>query len=248
MLSLKGVGIKFGGLRALKDVTFDIHEGEILGIIGPNGAGKTTLFNVISGIYKPSEGVIFFRGKNITGLPQNRIVRLGINRTFQSTNLYFNLPVIGNMLITLSCWNNESVLKAFRKDDKQKIFDKALELLKFVGLDDDAFKPVKSIPQEAQKRLSLAIALSTEPKLLLLDEPTAGLNLEETGRILEIIRRIRDNGVTVAIIEHKMKFIMGISDRVVVLDSGEVIAEGRPEEVVKNERVITAYLGESYVT
>jgi len=247
MLSVRGVGIRFGGLRALNNVTFEIKEGEILGIIGPNGAGKTTLFNVISGLYTPDEGVIVFRGKNITGLPPYKIVRLGISRTFQTTNLYFNLPVLGNLLISLSGWHRKNVLRALKEKDSSEMIQEAMEILEFVGLKEMALKPVSSIPQEAQKRLSIALAMTTKPKLLLLDEPTAGLNIEETDRILNLIKLLRENGTTIALIEHKMRFIMGVSDRIVVLDSGEVIAEGLPEEVVKNERVIKAYLGESYV-
>ncbi len=247
MLSVKGVGIRFGGLRALNNVTFEIRKGEVLGIIGPNGAGKTTLFNVISGLYKPDEGVVIFEGKNITAMPPHKIVRLGINRTFQTTSLYFNLPAIGNLLITLTAWQRSGILAALKEENGDETFKEAMKLLSFVGLDDLAFTPVKNLPQEAQRRLSIAIALATRPKLLLLDEPTAGLNLEETDRILKIIRTLKESGVTVAIIEHKMRFIMGVSDRIVVLESGEIIAEGRPEEVVENERVIKAYLGESYV-
>ena len=247
MLSVKGVGIKFGGLRALKGVTFDVKEGEILGIIGPNGAGKTTLFNIISGLYTPDEGIVLFKGKTITGMPPHKIVRLGISRTFQTTSLYFNLPVIGNLLITLTGWYRGSILKALKEKNGEEIFEEAMKLLKFVELEELALTPVKNIPQEAQRRLSIAVAIATKPKLLLLDEPTAGLTLEETDKILEIIKSLRNNGTTIALIEHKMRFIMGVSDRIVVLESGEVIAEGKPEEIVKNERVIKAYLGESYV-
>ncbi|AAB90412.1 MULTISPECIES: ABC transporter ATP-binding protein [Archaeoglobus] len=247
MLKVEGVGIRFGGLIALNNVTFEIRKGEVLGIIGPNGAGKTTLFNVISGLYKPDEGVIIFEGKNITTMPPHKIVRLGISRTFQTVSLYFNLPAIGNLLITLTAWYRSGVLSALREENGDETFKEAMELLNFVGLDEKAFTPVKNLPQEAQRRLSIAIALATKPKLLLLDEPTAGLNLEETDRILEIIRTLKERGVTVAIIEHKMRFIMGVSDRIVVLDSGEIIAEGSPKEIVENERVIKAYLGESYV-
>lgn len=247
MLELKNVSKRFGGIKAVDNVSLKVEKGEIVGIIGPNGAGKTTLFNVISGIYPPDSGVVIFDGKNITGMPPYKIVRAGINRTFQTTNLFFNLPVLGNVMIALTGWNDKSVLSALRKSEREEIIKEALKILEFVELQDQAFQVCANIPQEAQKRLSIALAMATKPKLILLDEPTAGLNIEETGRILSIIKRLQESGTTLAVIEHKMKFIMKVSERIIVLDRGKVIAEGKPEEIVKNEEVIKAYLGEGYV-
>ncbi|MEM1578074.1 MAG: ABC transporter ATP-binding protein [Archaeoglobaceae archaeon] len=247
MLELKSVSKRFGGLKAVDNVSLTVKKGEIVGIIGPNGAGKTTLFNVISGIYPPDSGVVIFDGKNITGMPPYKIVRAGINRTFQTTNLFFNLPVIGNVMIALTGWNEKKILGALRKSEEEEIIKEALKILEFVELQDQAFQVCANIPQEAQKRLSIALAMATKPKLILLDEPTAGLNIEETGRILSIIKRLQEAGTTLAVIEHKMKFIMKVSEKIIVLDRGRVIAEGKPEEIVKNEEVIKAYLGEGYV-
>lgn len=248
MLEVRNCSKRFGGVKALENVSFKIEKGEIVGIIGPNGAGKTTLFNVISGLYPPENGRIFFEGLDITGKPPYKITKLGIARTFQNTILFPNLTVLGNLLVTLSGFRFQRIFNAIKSTQINEIIEKAYKILELLELTDFAFKPINMISLEARKRLSIGLAIATNPKLLLLDEPTAGLNFEETLKILQIIRKLKDSGITIAIIEHKMRFIKEISDRILVLDRGKLIAEGGPDEIFKNEEVIKAYLGDIYAT
>ncbi len=235
LLEVKGVSRFFGGLAAVMDVSFTVNRGEIVALIGPNGAGKTTLFNVINGFYKPSQGEIFFKGKRISGLKPHQICRLGIARTFQVVKPLQRMSVLDNVIAS-------AFLRTKTRAEAEK---KALEILKFTELYDDRDMISKGLPLGKRKRLEIARALATEPELLLLDESFAGLNPTELNKSIEIVKKIRESGITILIIEHHMKVIMSISDRIVVLNYGEKIAEGTPEEIANNPLVIEAYLGEA---
>ncbi|NOY63990.1 MAG: ABC transporter ATP-binding protein [Nitrospirae bacterium] len=217
------------------DVSFTVNKGEIVALIGPNGAGKTTLFNVINGFYKPSQGEIFFKGKRISGMKPHQICRLGIARTFQVVKPLQRMTVLDNVIAS-------AFLRTKSRSEAEK---KALEILKFTELYDDRDMISKGLPLGKRKRLEIARALATEPELLLLDESFAGLNPTELNKSIEIVKKIRESGITILIIEHHMKVIMSISDRIVVLNYGEKIAEGTPEEIANNPLVIEAYLGEA---
>ena len=235
LLSIKSVSRFFGGLAALTDVSFDVKKGEILGLIGPNGAGKTTLFNVINGFYGPSKGEVFFKGENISHLRPNRICRLGVARTFQVVKPLRRMTVLDNVIAS-------SFLRAKTKAEAERA---ALEVLEFTGLHDERDMLSKGLPLGKRKRLEIARALATGPEMLLLDESFAGLNPSELNESVEIIAKIKKLGVTMMVIEHHMRVIMSISDRIVVLNYGEKIAEGSPREISNNPLVITAYLGEA---
>ena len=235
LLSVNNVSRFFGGLAALTDVSFDVQKGEILGLIGPNGAGKTTLFNVINGFYGPSKGEVFFKGKNISHLKPNRICRLGVARTFQVVKPLRRMTVLDNVIAS-------SFLRAKTKAEAER---GALEVLEFTGLHDERNLLSKGLPLGKRKRLEIARALATGPEMLLLDESFAGLNPSELNESVEIIAKIKKRGVTMMVIEHHMRVIMSISDRIVVLNYGEKIAEGSPREISNNPLVITAYLGEA---
>jgi len=235
LLEVKNVSMFFGGLAALNDISFMVNKGEILGLIGPNGAGKTTLFNVINGFYRPSKGSVFFNGECISGLKPNRICRLGLARTFQVVKPLQRMSVFENVLVS-------AYLRAKNKTGAEKT---ASEILEFSGLYDEKDVLSKSLPLGKRKRLEIARALATSPEMLLLDESFAGLNPTELNESIEIIKRIKAHGTTIMIIEHHMKVIMSISDRIAVLNYGEKIAEGTPQEISHNPLVVAAYLGDA---
>jgi branched-chain amino acid transport system ATP-binding protein len=235
LLEVKKVSRFFGGLAAVKDVSFEVRKGEILGLIGPNGAGKTTLFNVVNGFYSPSRGEVLFKGERISGLKPHQICRRGMARTFQVVKPLQRMSVMDNVIAS-----------AFlRSKDRAEAEAVATETLQFSGLYSDRDVISKGLPLGKRKRLEIARALATQPELLLLDESFAGLNPSELDESIGIIRRIRERGITIMIIEHHMKVIMSLSDRIVVLSYGEKLAEGTPQEIGKNPQVIEAYLGEA---
>ena len=235
LLEVKKVSRFFGGLAAVKDVTFEVRKGEILGLIGPNGAGKTTMFNVVNGFYPPSRGEVLFKGERISGLKPHQICRRGMARTFQVVKPLQRMSVMDNVIAS-----------AFlRAKDRTQAEEIAAETLRFTGLYDDRDVISKGLPLGRRKRLEIARALATRPELLLLDESCAGLNPTELDESIGIIRKIKDKGITVMIIEHHMRVIMSISDRIVVLSYGEKLAEGTPQEIGRNPLVIEAYLGEA---
>jgi branched-chain amino acid transport system ATP-binding protein len=235
LLEVKKVSRFFGGLAAVRDVSFDLRQGEILGLIGPNGAGKTTLFNVINGFYAPSRGDVFFKGEKISGLKPHRICQLGIARTFQVVKPLQRMSVHENVIASAY----------LRAKDRRQAEEISNETIAFTGLDDDRNVISKGLPLGMRKRLEIARALATQPELLLLDESFAGLNPTELNASIEIIRKIKERGITIMIIEHHMKVIMSISDRIVVLNYGEKIAEGTSQEIRNNALVVEAYLGEA---
>jgi len=244
----RGLTKNFGGLTAVNRVDFEIREGEIVAIIGPNGAGKTTFFNLISGFYRPSGGSINFLGREVTNWPVHRLARLGMARTFQTTHLFTDATVLDNLIVGYRAKTGMGLVDALlhtpRATREEKASrEKAWEVLDFIGLANAAHRPVRSLSQEEAKRLAIGLALATEPRLLLLDEPAAGINLGETDRLTALIRKIRDSGVTVCLIEHKMHMVMELAQRIMVLNYGSKIAEGTPEEIKNDEKVIAAYLG-----
>ena len=252
VIAVRDVSVRFGGIVALDGVGFDIREGEILGLIGPNGAGKTTLFNCLSRLYTPSSGAIEFCGRDILGLPAHRIAGLGIGRTFQNVASFRKLSVRDNIRVGAhSASRSDPASDALRlpwvRRHERRTGGTAGDLIRWLRLEDVADLPVAGLPFGTQKRVELARALASEPKLLLLDEPAGGLNHDEVHELGSLIRRIRDErGVTVLLVEHHMSLVMSVSDRVVVLNFGRKIAEGTPEEVQKNPEVVHAYLGEHH--
>ena len=247
-IKLQGLTKQFGGLTAVNNVDFEIEKGKITAIIGPNGAGKSTFFNLISGFHKPTSGTITFEGKDITKTPVHIGARLGIARTFQTTHLFERSSVIDNVIVGHRLRTKSRLYDAvFRtkreKREEQEAYDKAMEALEFVGLVDLANVEVAKISQEAKKRVAIALALATDPKVMFLDEPAAGINPEETDKLALLIRKIAQSGITVCTIEHKMQMIMGLADNIMVLNHGAKIAEGTPEEIKNNPTVIEAYLG-----
>ncbi len=234
-LDVKKVSRFFGGLSALTNVSFEVNKGDIVGLIGPNGAGKTTLFNVVNGFYKPSKGEVFFRDRTISGLKPHQICQQGIARTFQVVKPLQRMSVFDNVLASAFLRTTSRVAAA----------ELALDILQFTGLSEEQNTISKGLPLGMRKRLEIARALATQPELLLLDESFAGLNPTELNESIKIIRKIREKGITIMIIEHHMKVIMSLSDRIVVLNYGEKIAEGTPQEIRHNPLVVEAYLGET---
>lgn len=248
LLEAKGVTKQFGGLRAVDEVDLYVNQGEIVSLIGPNGAGKTTFFNMITGLYTPTAGNILFQGKSITGNTPEKIISQGMARTFQNIRLFSNMTVVQNVMVGMHTRTNNGLLhtifktKSFDREEK-KCSEKAMQLLYSVGLEKKYDEYAKNLSYGEQRKLEIIRALASEPKLLLLDEPAAGMNPQETCDLNRYVHQLRDMGITVLLIEHDMKMVMSISDRIYVLDHGSKIAEGIPKEIQNNQNVIEAYLG-----
>ena len=250
MLKINNMTHYFGGLKAVDNFSIDIKPKEIIGLIGPNGAGKTTIFNLITGVYNPTEGEIIFNDTNITKLPPHAITANGIIRTFQNIRLFNSMSVLENILVARHCKMKTGILSSvFRLpsyyNEEREVEEKAKEFLEVFNLTDVMYAPASSLPYGRQRRVEIARALVSEPQLLLLDEPAAGMNSKEALELLDLIHQIADNfNLTIFLIEHQMPVVMGVAHRIHVLDFGKTIAVGTPNEIKKNDEVITAYLGE----
>lgn len=248
MLEVSGITQIFGGVTALKDVSFKVNKGQITGVIGPNGAGKTTLFNIITGIYRQTSGRVLLEGDDISALPPEQLARRNMVRTFQNIELFGQMTVLENVMVGLHTKSRSGMLScAFKMPwaiaEERRIRAAALKWLEFVGITDLADVTAGNLPFGKGRGLEIARALAVEPKIMLMDEPAAGLNSQETWQLSQLIQRIRDLGITVVLVEHDMELVMEICDRIVVLNLGEKLAEGTPREIQENQAVVAAYLG-----
>lgn len=249
LLELDNIGISFGGLRAVDELSFKIHKGEIVGLIGPNGAGKTTVFNMITGVYQPTDGHIYWRGQDITGIPPHKIAETGIRRTFQTIRLFTDMTVLENVIAGQHLnikqkWWQGLLNTPFQRQEEARLKQTAMDVLEQLELADVAHEIATSLPYGAQRRVEMARTLVGKPELIILDEPAAGLNEQESAELNVTIKQIRDSGITVILVEHDMSVVMNVTDNIVVINFGKKIAEGIPEQIRTNPQVIEAYLGQ----
>ncbi|RAN76398.1 ABC transporter ATP-binding protein [Bacillus sp. SRB_336] len=249
LVEVKNLTMKFGGLLALDNISFTIKRGEILGLIGPNGAGKTTCFNAMTGVYKPTSGQVLLEGRVLNGVKQHKITRAGLARTFQNIRLFGEMTALENVVVGLDARHKTSVIGALLRlprhiREEKTAIERGMALLEFVGIADQAATLSRHLPYGSQRRLEIARALATDPKVLCLDEPAAGFNPAEKEELMQLIRTIRDDGYTVLLIEHDMKLVMGVTDRIVVLEFGKKIADDVPSVIREDPKVVSAYLGE----
>jgi branched-chain amino acid transport system ATP-binding protein len=249
LLQTNGLSVDFGGLRAVNNVGVEVNEGEVFGIIGPNGAGKTTLFNLLTGFLRPSEGSVFFKGKNVTGLKPYEIAKMGLIRTFQVTSLFPNLTCEENVVLGQHLKSKDNLWQALIKskhyrEELKALHNRAKELLAFLGMEDTGEVIAKNLPFGDERKLEIAIALACKPDLLLLDEPAAGMSPSESTELVQTMYALRDKGITILIVEHNMRVVMEICDRIAVLNFGQKVAEGPPEAIANDPEVISIYLGE----